>query len=478
MSKDAGNNKSSIGYIPYNHMWIVLLSFGVFLANSVQADARPRYAAMVIDGNTGKTLFSRNPDAIRHPASLTKVMTLYMLFNELKRGRKSYHSELIVTTNAAQQAPSKLGLKAGDRILVIDAIRALITKSANDVAVTVAENLAGTEQAFAREMTVKARSLGMTRTIFRNASGLPNPKQITTARDMIILSQKIMHHFPKLYSLFKTRYFSYRGRNYKNHNSLLFKYKGTEGIKTGYTRTSGFNLTTSVRRKNKHLIAVVMGGKSARKRDAHMRAILDRTFPKASSRKKYPKPKSVPVAQLQPHQRNKVSHKHLSVNAPQALARANVAVVKGEGSRAPAKNTQLQPAQPLEAKKTQSFLQQSTELQTNPTKHKLAEPTPPQKVYPVQPTKPQLAQPKKAAGPFHVQIGAFSTVQEAERKLTAVNNKARDLLRGHPPVTMPVPDPQKQLIRARFAAFSKNKARSTCSWLRKRSIDCIVMRAQ
>ena len=235
-------------------------------------------AAIVVDMNTGIILSSQAPDAPRYPASLTKMMTLYVLFGCLRDGKITLTSDLVVTPHAEVQAPTKLGLKQGATIKVEDAIKALVTQSANDAAVTIAENLAGTEENFARYMTQTARSIGMSNTTFRNASGLPNDEQVTTARDMATLATHLIHDYPEYYGVFQTRYFTYSGRKYRNHNRLLFGYKGTDGIKTGYTRASGFNLTASVHRGNKHLVAVVLGGKTGSQRDAAMRALLDRTF--------------------------------------------------------------------------------------------------------------------------------------------------------------------------------------------------------
>ena len=186
-----------------------------------------------------------------------------------------------MTPYAASQSPTKLGLKPGETIRAADAVKALVTQSANDAAVTIAENLAGTEENFARVMTAKAHALGMTDTIFRNASGLPDPEQVTTARDMAILAEHLIRDFPEYYSVFASKIFVYRGRAFRNHNHLLFGYRGTDGIKTGYTRASGYNLVASVRRDDKHLVAVVLGGRTGGQRDAAMRALLDKHFPQA-----------------------------------------------------------------------------------------------------------------------------------------------------------------------------------------------------
>jgi D-alanyl-D-alanine carboxypeptidase len=241
----------------------------------------PPYAAMVVDAKTGRTLHAENEDALRHPASVTKVMTLYLLFEQLERGRISLSTPLRVSGNAASQAPSKLGLSAGESIEVEDAIKALVTKSANDIAVVVAENLAGSEDAFAEQMTRKARALGMSRTVYRNASGLPDPEQITTARDLTILARAVQDRFPRYYRYFQTRVFSYAGDSYSNHNKLLGRVEGVDGIKTGFTRASGFNLMTNVKTDDRHIVAVVLGGRSGASRDQAMAALVRANLPRA-----------------------------------------------------------------------------------------------------------------------------------------------------------------------------------------------------
>ena len=240
------------------------------------------YSDVVIDANSGKVLHADSADMPRYPASLTKMMTLYVVFEMLQNGRLNEDTVLTASERASMAAPSKLGLKPGDKITVDDAIRALVTKSANDVALVIAENLATTEEKFARYMTWRAKEIGMTGTTFRNASGLPNPGQRTTARDLATLALRLHDDFPERYGYFKTKYFTYKGKRYKNHNSLLFSYPGTEGMKTGYIRASGFNLVTSVKRGGKHVVAVVMGGRTARKRDGRMRELLNEALAKAS----------------------------------------------------------------------------------------------------------------------------------------------------------------------------------------------------
>lgn len=252
----------------------ILFSLSVWESNSASA----RYASIVVDAKSGKVLHASNPDRRRYPASLTKMMTLYMIFDALDRGKISLNQRLKVSRLAQGMAPSKLGLKRGQSIKVKDAILALITKSANDVAVVVAEALGGTEVKFAQKMTKKARSIGMRKTRFRNASGLPNRRQVSTARDMAVLAQRLIDDFPQFYHFFGTQRFNYKRRTFRNHNKLLRNYPGVDGIKTGYIRASGFNLVASSKRHGRRLIGVVFGGKSAKSRDRHMRRLFERAF--------------------------------------------------------------------------------------------------------------------------------------------------------------------------------------------------------
>ncbi len=234
----------------------------------------PAFASIVVDANSGSTLAANNPDSIRHPASLTKIMTLYMLFERLEQGKLKLDSEMEVSEFASEQAPTKLGLRPGQTLRVEDAIKALVTRSANDAAVVIAEALAGDEDDFAKAMTRKARALGMNRTVYKNASGLPDSDQVTTARDQATLGRAIQDRFPRYYRYFGTNAFAYRGRVIRNHNKLLGRVEGVDGIKTGYTRASGFNLVSSMKRGNRHLVAVVLGGRSGGSRDVIMRNLL------------------------------------------------------------------------------------------------------------------------------------------------------------------------------------------------------------
>ncbi len=249
------------------------------------SDYQPAYASIVVDANSGRVLEAENADSPRHPASLTKIMTLYLLFEQLEAGKVDLDTRFPVSAHAAAQDPSKLGLEPGQTIALDDAIKAVVTRSANDVAVLIAEAIGGSEEEFARMMTRKARALGMTRTTYVNASGLPNDEQITTARDQALLGRAIQDRFPRYFRYFSTFSFQYHGESIRNHNHLLGRVDGVDGIKTGYTRASGFNLVTSVRRGDRRLVAVVLGGSSGGARDARMRTLIEEHIAEASTRR-------------------------------------------------------------------------------------------------------------------------------------------------------------------------------------------------
>lgn len=264
----------------FEHNYLLVLALlvlaGSFLfAHRVQAGP---YAALVAEVESERPLFERNADALRYPASLTKMMTLYLVFESLAKGRISSNTVFRASRYAVLRPPSRLGLKAGNSITVEQGILALVTRSANDAAAVIAEGMAGSESAFAQLMTEKARELGMNRTVYRNASGLPDPNQVTTAWDQFRLGKSLYKDFPQYYPYFSTTQFQFDGRSFHNHNHLLKNYPGTDGIKTGFVNASGFNLVASARRGGHRLIGVVFGGTSASARDAHMRDILDYGF--------------------------------------------------------------------------------------------------------------------------------------------------------------------------------------------------------
>lgn len=247
------------------------------LTMGVQA-ARAGYAHFVVDVTTGTVLAAENSDVINHPASLTKMMTLYLAFEAMRAGRLSWEQDIMMTPNAAEKIPYKLGIGAGKTLTVREAVNATAIRSANDAAQAIGDHLGGNEENFGRLMTAKAKALGMTRTVFRNASGLPDDAQVTTARDMAVLAAALIRDYPEEYRSFSARSFNFRGRTIRGHNNLMYRYAGMDGVKTGYVTASGFNLVSAVNDNGRRIIGVVLGGKTARSRDAQMEALLDRAL--------------------------------------------------------------------------------------------------------------------------------------------------------------------------------------------------------
>ncbi|HEY9722421.1 MAG TPA: D-alanyl-D-alanine carboxypeptidase family protein, partial [Oscillatoriaceae cyanobacterium] len=251
---------------------------GGHVSSFLHFTAQPKYASIVVDAKTGEVLYEQNADAHRYPASITKIMTMYLTFEALQEHRLSFDDRLTISPHAAAQAPSKVGLRAGQTISVRDAMKAIAVLSANDMAVAMAEKLGGTEAHFAEMMTAKAKQLGMNNTQYVNANGLPDNRQLTTARDIATLSRAVLRDYPQYYAFFSTREFTYLGRTTRNHNHLLGSMPGVDGIKTGFTNASGFNLAASAVRDDHRLIAVVLGGSSTAARDLHVEGLLDAGF--------------------------------------------------------------------------------------------------------------------------------------------------------------------------------------------------------
>ena len=272
----------------------------MLVASPSSALANPKYAALVVDADTGSVLYAANANAERYPASLTKMMTLYLTFEALEQKILTLDTRLKVSQRAADMPQTNIGLKKGDTIQVRDIIRSLIVRSANDVAVVIAEALGGNEQRFAKKMTARARALGMKSTSFRNASGLPDKAQRSTARDLAVLSLALKKHFPQYFHFFRAKTFRYKGRTYKSHNKVMSRYPGADGIKTGYIRASGFNLATSARRHGRNIIAIVMGGKTSRRRDDHMIDLLDRSFAGLETKGHFAATRTLPVPKAKP----------------------------------------------------------------------------------------------------------------------------------------------------------------------------------
>jgi len=392
------------------------------------------YSDMVIDVNSGSVLHATNADAPRFPASLTKMMTLYIVFDMIERGRLSLDTRLTISDFDAAAPPSKLGLATGESITVNDAIKALVTASANDVARAIAENLGGDEERFAAYMTWQAHKLGMARTIFRNASGLPDPEQTSTAHDFVTLSLRLYDDFPQYFKVFKTAYFAWGKARYRNHNGLLFNFQGSDGIKTGYTRVSGFNLAASVHRGSKHVIGVIFGGSSVGERNGRMRSLLTAGLAKAANSR---------------------------TRVPAAMALA---------AKTAGKRKLVAATQPAVAKAAIS-----SESGTDALGALIARTSP--KTAAMAPPPPESVGDPAAAGPFNIQIGAYATETEAKQRLGTTLGTARDMLSGHQPVAVVYNAANRVWYRARFAGFERPQADQTCSALKNKHIDCIVMRA-
>ena len=430
-----------------------------------EAAANPRYAAYVIDAKTGEVLFARNANDKRYPASLTKMMTLYLTFEALEAGRVSKGSKIPVSRNAAGEEPSKLGLKPGSTITVDQAIQALVTKSANDAATAMGEFIGGSEKNFARMMTAKARQLGMSRTQFRNAHGLPNSEQYTTARDMAILGIALREHFPNYYSYFSTRSFQFGKHRYGNHNRLLGRVEGVDGIKTGYIRASGFNLVTSVKRDGRSIVGVVMGGQSGRSRDAHMAELIAAYLPKASRQGG-----GELIASQQPVPNAPV------VAGMFALPSKNIPLPYFRPAQQVAQMAQVaQPAnvpQVIEDTKVQAFAYSSSvQARMAP-----ALPVPVAKVAPQAVDPVNTASTPRPEGGWAVQVASSPSKSEAMAFLENTSKQASGLLTGATPFTETFDNKGTTFFRARFGGFeTKDAAWDACNALKKKKIDCYAM---
>jgi D-alanyl-D-alanine carboxypeptidase len=475
----------------------------------------PRYAAIVVDTNTGATLRHANANALRHPASLTKIMTLYLLFEQLEANKLKLTAQLPVSVEAASQAPTKLGLRAGQTISVEDAIKALITRSANDASVVIAEALAGSEDAFAGAMTRKAQTLGMTRTVYRNASGLPDDEQVTTARDQARLGIAIQERFPRYYRYFSTVQFSYRGATMRNHNRLLGKVAGVDGIKTGYTRASGYNLVSSVRRGGRHIIAVVLGGNSGAQRDAHMRDLIDHHIVEASASRPVvvaAKPRETAAPRIEtraaprPEPKSKPEPRIVIVTVVPSPSETAAAIIPSTtGSDNPLHPTAVKTV-PIKASTSPLFFPQiaafapAPELAPAPAEArafappeiKTAELEAPtatvtgniseRAAAPVSASEPVAAPVSRpirsavAQNNWVIQIGAFEHEGEAKQRLSAARNKAAELLGAADPYTERTTKGEKTFFRARFAGFDRTQAEAACKQLQRNDIACMALK--
>ena len=437
------------------------------VAAPYKAEANPRYAAMVVDARSGEVLFSRHADAPRFPASLTKVMTLYVLFEELEAGRLSLDTRMNVSAHAQSQPPSELGLRQGQSITVRDAMLSLVTKSANDSAAVIAEHVSGTEWQFAQRMTQTARRIGMASTTFRNASGLPNREQVTTARDLILMGRAIQERFPRRYEVFGTQSFRYRGQTYRNHNRLLGTVRGVDGIKTGYIRASGFNLLSSVRDRGRHIVAVVMGGRTGASRNAHMRDLIAQHLPRATTGPR----SSFVIARAPFNPPSPVPH---PARLP-AVASALVATAPRGQQSLPA---------PLAAAQNVAALSSPVTADMMGTYAPAAIPAAPVPAASV--PAPTPATTASASGGLQlggvpndgwtIQIGAMPSEQAAVDMLMRARSTLGDLSQ-RTPYTQSVQANGTTLWRARFGGFNdRGIAQAACTALERQSFACLAVR--
>lgn len=394
------------------------------------AQANPRYSSIVIDADTGAVLHQDSADAVRYPASLTKMMTLYMLFEAMEQRKMTLDTPMKVSAHAASMPQTNVALRTGDQIKVRDAIPALIVRSANDVAAVVAEALGGSEANFGRMMTDKARQLGMRSTTFRNASGLPNSEQKTTARDMVTLSTRLMKDFPKYYHYFSTQSFSYKGVTYNSHNRMVRNVPGVDGLKTGFIRASGFNVATSAKRGNRRVIAVVMGGHTAAARDQHMAQLIDRSLNSGNRANQL-------ASQKTPARVTTATAQKVSAPAPGQKPQQQHQRKPETVAAAPRNNPPVPNAQTTPPSRPQS---QKTEL--------------------------------PAKDGWAVQIGSYHEPDRARANAQA----AARLIPGEVAVTE-VEISNRKLYRARLVGLQENQARNACQSLTRQGFGCFVVRS-
>ena len=421
-----------------NRLLAALLS--VTLAVTAPVAAMAGSASFILDARTGKVLASENADTLNHPASLTKMMTLYLAFEAINRGKLSWDSQIVMSKYAASRPPTKLGVKPGSTITVREAVYGMIVKSANDAAAAMGEKLGGSESNFARMMTQKARQLGMSRTAFYNASGLPDSRQVTTARDMSTLGVALIKNFPREYRMFSVSSFNFRGRQIRGHNNLMYRYEGMDGIKTGYTNASGFNLVSAVRDGDRRVVGVVLGGRTARARDAKMEALLNKYLDRASGGGRLVasmsgKPQPVPAAPVEVASAADASDLPVPVNAPRAQGDAEaIPFALGYNEAVPMDR----PSPLMKMGKTGSL--------------------------------------QASAGGWQIQISAAPSAEAAQALLAQAKTEGGAALKSASPFTEAVGTGANAVYRARFTGFSsKDAADAACSALKKRSYDCMTV---
>ncbi|WP_297325877.1 D-alanyl-D-alanine carboxypeptidase family protein [Nitrosomonas sp.] len=399
--------------------FILTAIFLLFATNPTHAS--PLHASIVIDADTGAVLHQSNADASRYPASLTKMMTLYMLFEALEQRKMTLDTRMPVSAHAASMPSTNINLQTGDTISVRDAIPALIVRSANDVAAVVAEALGNTEVGFARMMTDKAHKLGMRSTTFRNASGLPNSEQKTTARDLVTLSARLMKDFPQHYHYFSTRSFSYKGTTYNSHNRMVRNTQGVDGLKTGFIRASGFNVATSAKRGDRRVIAVVMGGHTAAARDQQMAQLLNRSF----------------TREIATQVASNTNNAHV---APVTVQKVSASIPASK------------PAPVLHKTPESAALSKIAQTDTRAEPQKIA------------------AMNNKS---WEVQIGSYLEHDRAQTQAQAATRWIPGAV-----VITEVEVSNRKLYRARLVGLQENQARTACQNLSRQKMECLVVRSQ
>ena len=438
-----------------------MLVFTILALASLPAPAASsKYAAIVIDARTGKVLHSENADARRYPASLTKMMTLYLTFEALANGKIRKSTPVVFSAQAATQPPTKIGVRAGNSISVETAIYSLVTRSANDSAMALAELLGGSQQNFARMMTTKARALGMKSTVFRNPNGLPDTGQFTTARDMARLGIALREHFPQYYGYFSVTSFKYGRTRIANHNRLLGRIKGVDGIKTGYTRASGFNLVSSVTDGNRRLVAVVMGGTSARSRDNRMADLINANIGKTQTRG------GALIARGDGDRSTSAVARLAGMilpkrNVPQPDVKPEIEVQVAETEEAVVALEEEAAPKPAEKK-----VVRKEEVAVVEQAYAMPAPRPKGEVDPIA---------TASTGPegWVVQVGSSPSKSEAKQALNRAAERASQVLASAEPFTMPFEKAGVTYYRARFGGFaSQAAATKACSALKKKKVEC------
>ncbi|WP_179875636.1 D-alanyl-D-alanine carboxypeptidase [Sinorhizobium sp. BJ1] len=467
---------------------IVLAGVIASLAFSAPAFANSKYAGIVVDAKSGKVLYGEDADQLRYPASLTKMMTLYLTFEALEAGRISKSTSVPFSKKAAAEPPSKLGVRAGKSITVEQAILSLVTRSANDAATALGELLGGSEQRFARMMTNKARALGMTRTTYRNANGLPNGEQKTTARDQARLGLALRQHFPQYYDYFSTRSFRFGKQTIGNHNRLLGNVRGVDGIKTGYTRASGFNLVTSAQLDGRSIVAVVMGGTSGGSRDAQMRKLVAKYMPAASRRGNGNLIAEAPATPVETVAETAAAETEVAAAAPIAAPASNlpntgpVPDFRYSGESAGSVEMAYAAAEPasdnpvLAAKAAPNTLEaQSAKLARQAAVSADVDSQITNSVAKAEASAGTEAKLQADVQPqgWVIQIGATADKAQAMTLLGNAKEKGGKVLRDAKPFTVAFGDGSAQVYRARFGGFDdQNKAVNACEVLKKKGFAC------